>query len=421
MPDPTKPLKKGDPTPKGNTTSVNNLGFIPDNYLEDIINKDMLIQKNNKLASQWATNHPNNVVQRPINNDKIDYPSTDIRSKDYSGNPNWSFAAPNMTGKQRADAESYHGDIIGGELLGLGAERLVNKAYGAYKGGNKTAKEFTSEIDWSKWNKEIPSNKVLLNEYKAIEQQAKDNGSWMKNPDGSKFQGTPEQFVQQNSENFKKAFGNSKLINPDGSPTIQYHGSAKKFDTFDESKFQLGDAGYSGSGIYTTPNKTKASSYSLSSKSIHKDGNLEPTIYELYGKGNNPISAEELIKQKKDYDLFNFHRAKDWQGDVPLERQMREYDVAIRNQTRGVERISPWNDADELVFPTNKQLKSAVGNNGMFDMTNPNIYKAVVPTAVGGTLLNSQKEESTLYKNGGIRNINNNNIGFLFNESFGIQ
>jgi hypothetical protein len=110
-----------DPTPKGNTTSVNNLGFLPDNYLEDIIAKDLLIQENNKLASQWATNHPNNVVQRPINNDKVDYPSTDRRSSNYAGNPNWAFAAPNMTGKQRADAEAYHGDIIGGELLGTAA------------------------------------------------------------------------------------------------------------------------------------------------------------------------------------------------------------------------------------------------------------------------------------------------------------
>ena len=267
----------------------------------------------------------------------------------------------------------------------------------------KTTQNFKSEINWGQWNKEIPDNPQLMKEYNAIEQTSKANGNWMKNPDGSPFQGTPEQFVQQNSENFKKAFGNSKLLNPDGSPTIQYHGSAKKFDTFDESKFQLGDAGYSGSGIYTTPNKTKASSYSLSSKSIHKDGNLEPTIYELYGKGNNPISAEELIKQKKDYDLFNFHRAKDWQGDVPLERQMREYDVAIRNQTRGVERISPWNDADELVFPTNKQLKSATGNNGMFDMTNPNIYKSIVPIAGASYLATQgQEEPKKSFQQGGI-------------------
>jgi len=272
----------------------------------------------------------------------------------------------------------------------------------------KSKPKFESEINWGQWNKEILDNPQLMQEYTTIEQTSKAKGTWMKNPDGSPFKGTPEQFVQQNSENFKKAFGNSKLLNPDGSPTIQYHGSAKKFDTFDESKFQLGDAGYSGSGIYTTPNKTKASSYSLSSKSIHKDGNLEPTIYELYGKGNNPISAEELIKQKKDYDLFNFHRAKDWQGDVPLERQMREYDVAIRNQTRGVERISPWNDADELVFPTNKQLKSAIGNNGMFDMTNPNIYKSVVPIA-GATYLATQgQEEPKKLQQGGYINQNTN-------------
>lgn len=261
-----------------------------------------------------------------------------------------------------------------------------------YKEVSQPASNFKSEIDWSKWNSEIPSNQSLIKEYNAIEQTSKANGSWMKNPDGSAFQGTPEQFIQQNSQNFKKAFGNSKLINPDGSPTIQYHGSAKKFDTFDESKFQLGDSGYSGKGIYTTPDKNKASSYALSSKSIHT-GEYEPTVYELYGQGNNPISAEDLIKQNKDYDLFNFHRAKNWQGDVPLEQQMLDYDVAIRNQTRGIERVSPWNQAAELVFPTNKQLKSAIGNNGMFDITNPNIYKGLIPPALGIGIASQQEKK----------------------------
>lgn len=273
-----------------------------------------------------------------------------------------------------------------------------------YKEVPKPQQTFKSEINWGKWNKEIPENTQLLEEYNTIEQTSKANGSWMKNPDGSPFQGTPEQFVQQNSQNFKKAFGNSKLINPDGSPTIQYHGSAKKFDTFDESKFQLGDSGYSGKGIYTTPDKNKASSYALSSKSIHT-GEYEPTVYELYGQGNNPISAEDLIKQNKDYDLFNFHRQKDWRGDVPLEEQLLDYDVAIRNQTRGIERIAPWHQANELVFPTNKQVKSAIGNNGMFDMTNPNIYKALFPAAIGlGAASQIDKKEfggNIIKKNGG--------------------
>ena len=34
----------------------------------------------------------------------------------------------------------------------------------------------------------------------------------MKNPDGTKFPGTKEQFVQQQSKNFKKAFGDTQVL-----------------------------------------------------------------------------------------------------------------------------------------------------------------------------------------------------------------
>jgi hypothetical protein len=51
------------------------------------------------------------------------------------------------------------------------------------------------------------------------------------------------------------------------------------------------------------------------------------------------------------------------------------------------------------------QIKSAAGNNGMFDMTNPNIYKAVVPTVIGGGTAASQitepKQENGQFKSGG--------------------
>lgn len=51
------------------------------------------------------------------------------------------------------------------------------------------ASNFKSEINWDKWNKETPDNPQLMKEYNAIEQTSKTNGSWMKNPDGSEFQG----------------------------------------------------------------------------------------------------------------------------------------------------------------------------------------------------------------------------------------
>ena len=77
-----------------------------------------------------------------------------------------------------------------------------------FKAASKLFKkgEFVSEIDWGKWNAEIPLNEDLMREYAAIEQTTKKNGTWMKNPDGSDFTGPEELFVQVQSENFKRAY-----------------------------------------------------------------------------------------------------------------------------------------------------------------------------------------------------------------------
>ena len=39
-------------------------------------------------------------------------------------------------------------------------------------------------------------------------------------------------------------------------------------------------------------------------------------------------------------------------------------------------------------------LKSARGNNGMFDMTNPNIYKTLIPAAIGTAASTINKKDS---------------------------
>ena len=260
------------------------------------------------------------------------------------------------------------------------------------------SKSFKSEIDWGKWNPDTPKYPELIKEYNAIEESTKKAGTWMKNPDGSIFKGSPEQFIQQNSTHFKKAFGDSKLLNPDGSPMFLYHGSAKKFDTFDPSKFQLGDAGYSGAGIYTTPSKTTANSYATSSASFHT-GDIEPTLYELYGQGNRPIKSSDLIKENQGRDLFNFHRDRNWKGELSPYESLREYDVAVSDQLPNVQNVRPLYDAREIVFPKNTQLKSAVGNVGFFDMTNPNIYKGVIPAGIATALtINQQRNGGKVTK-----------------------
>ena len=42
------------------------------------------------------------------------------------------------------------------------------------------------------------------------------------------------------------------------------------------------------------------------------------------------------------------------------------------------------------------------GNNGMFDMTNPNIYKSVLPIGLGLGAASQMQEEAPQYKHGGV-------------------
>jgi hypothetical protein len=60
--------------------------------------------------------------------------------------------------------------------------------------------------NWIDVNESILDNKILLQEYQLIEETTKANGTWMKNADGSAFQGTPELFIQSKSKNFQNSY-----------------------------------------------------------------------------------------------------------------------------------------------------------------------------------------------------------------------
>ena len=242
---------------------------------------------------------------------------------------------------------------------------------------------FKSEIDWAKWNKEIPENKALMQEYNTIEQQAKANGTWMKNHDGSTFQGTPEQFVQQNSENFKKAF-------PEGH-NITYRGDRKHYPELDYNPIFTGDRQiaeyYGGEGAgYWSP--------------FHKEGSVNSIlntnsggIHELYYNPNRlkiniDAKGQDFIGDLKDINTGRIYSSTD---DVASSIASGDKDAIITNIYDG----APYKGTVRIInhnYGSNNFMKSARGNNGMFDMTNPNIYKGVIPTIMAGELLLNQEE-----------------------------
>ena len=242
---------------------------------------------------------------------------------------------------------------------------------------------FKSEIDWSKWNKEIPENTQLMDEYNAIEQTTKGNNTWMKNPDGSAFQGTPEQFIQQNSENFKNAFGNSKLVNADGSPKIIYHGTRNgnlvdnefKAPSSISSDYRITNRNTVKDHNYFASNKEEAERYASGMPRNNPYFISDPKTYDIYANIENPYLAGDLEVMSA--------------GTIP---NISNYDAAT-NLDLG---INTKNKFAEIAIPYWNKVKSATGNNGMFDMTNPNIYKSILPIGLGVGAASQMGEEEPL-------------------------
>lgn len=256
----------------------------------------------------------------------------------------------------------------------------------------KGLKNFKSEINWAKWNKEIPKNKTLMQEYNAIEQQAKANGTWMKNTDGSAFKGTSEQFVQQNSENFKNAFPNP-ILNKKGNIQTNYHGTPQPLEN---SYFRKNTSrGEIGTGIYTTTDKGYANAFANSYIGKQTEKDISPTIYELYQNSNNPqLFYKEYYEDllKKELKKFNiktllipkFTKTYKTKSDIFNKNLSDMYSKLYKE---GKLNLMPEYDSftkgHQMVVPFNNYPKSATGNNGMFDMTNPNIYKSLLPIGIG--------------------------------------
>ena len=258
--------------------------------------------------------------------------------------------------------------------------------------------------NWSKWNKEIPNNKSLMEEYNAIEKIGKADGTWMKNPDGSMFKGTPEQWVQIRSSNYKKAFPNA-LLDDSGSPLINYHGSGSKFDIFDESKFYSGEYG---KGVYTSTDKEAIlKSYANPNKNrtkkiAGKSGTDKPTanLYELYINAKNPLTTDDIL------DYRNFGKIMD---NLPSLADWKASDLGKR-----LIKQNQWLKTDDDIisfikmnFPRNPVKESFIDQGGDF-------LRAIdSPLQEGVTPFNNQMKSSIhkdllLRKLKKLQNINKN-------------
>jgi hypothetical protein len=179
------------------------------------------------------------------------------------------------------------------------------------------------------------------------------------------------QYGPPQTPQFKQFFDKSKVVNPDGSPKVVYHGTYSDFDTFKKSR----DVGFHFGTRWQAEDRTGAS------------GAMMPVYLNI----KNPVYTRDIFSQNDGWQFLNGLRDDNilteaehkqiMDDNVParyIEASIKKlkqkgYDGIIYNNK--VEGIQGPDNLSYVAFDAN-QIKSAVGNKGTFDATKESILEA---------------------------------------------
>jgi len=156
---------------------------------------------------------------------------------------------------------------------------------------------------------------------------------------------------------FKKWFGESKVVDDRGKPQPAYHGTTKAgFTEFDPNR-QMRDSGWYGRGSYFTLRPSEANGYTADYA-----GRVPQTagVYKVFLKIENPLRVENRNDMANQIQKLG--------GNPNLEGK----ELSAEIQRLGFDGVIT-NDGGEAVIFDPKQVKSATGNQGTFDPSNPDI------------------------------------------------
>ena len=183
------------------------------------------------------------------------------------------------------------------------------------------------------------------NFFKVLQTKETDKGIMLYNVESKSQVETPA---------FKKWFGNSKIVNKDGSPKVLYHGTQKEF-----SAFKVGDGAF-GRGVYLTGIPDRTTQYWGGYKKFGGHPDLSPAggnIVPVYVRMENP--------KQIDTDIF---KVKLPEGVKREDAAKYITEQAIKEGHDGLITMSGDNIWEVVVFEPS-QIKSAIGNKGTFDET----------------------------------------------------
>jgi hypothetical protein len=157
-----------------------------------------------------------------------------------------------------------------------------------------------------------------------------------------------EIIFESREENFKLWFGNSKVVDAKGNPLKVYHGTWKEFSQFSKNVFANFKNGQEKLGFFFTSDPTYAGQYA-----DRDGGRIMPVYLSLQNPKYEPLSKIDEIENGTN-------------------QQAGRYVAQLKRS--GHDGIIFGNMTEIAVF-SNKQIKSAIGNNGNFGTKNSDINK----------------------------------------------
>ena len=191
--------------------------------------------------------------------------------------------------------------------------------------------------------------------------------------------------IKKATDAFKRWFGNSKVVNEDGSPKVMYHGTLN-----DVSEFRPKTA----DAIFVTDDPKIADRFATNFVG-REDG--QPNIIPLYVKAEKPFdydNPEDIKKVLREIAKFDPDLYEKLEQEFVYYEKVKKQTGAMLNNWSLIERPelqeaikklgydSFYVDEDGVknlaVYKPN-QIKSAIGNNGEYSLTNPDI-RAEIPS-----------------------------------------
>ena len=237
------------------------------------------------------------------------------------------------------------------------------------------------------------------------------------------------------SEEFRRWFGDSKVVGPDGAPLVVYHGTRQDFNTFEPNVRKTEQLGF---GIHFAEDEGFAARYAEDDMVARKG--KSPRVIPAFLSIQNPLKADRLVREgEPDFELARqiagskLFTTKDENGvpsvwlqnaidaGSPARAQAAiqdagydgvEYEARIGSLAPGGRGAYVSGRSRSFIAFTPTQIKSAVNNNGQYDAANPDIRYSLnapmgtrVPTTPPGPMHNIVQQRTEGYVGNFLKNI----------------